>query len=340
MLVWALACVAMIAWSTRALGQEAQTEPLVREPASPEVAAQVEAMCAFALEALEEHCAKWSDEQWQTYVEGVRIGLLNGLTKPLGEDRVAAFEESFTALARGYEDYVPGASDALADASLSMEAMKWALARKCRAFAARESEGQAAAHLQALLEQVPILVEIAASGLREALPEEGADDIERAVEQCRSRWERSATNALTPGLKRPLTPREIAEVQAQIPDRCNRAKEYAQRGQARLSSDPQRPALQVLDIAVNLLSSLLLSLTKAPRTEEYDQYVSVLERIGRQHEERSAQWMQQQQERFKHRFVSDLLAPGAEANDRALFLLEPLFVLPRLVSGSPSAVAY
>jgi len=330
----------MIAWSTRALGQDAQTQPLVREPASPEVGAQVEAMCASALQALEEHCTKWSDEQRAIYVEGVRIGLLNGLTKPLGEDRVAAFEESFTALAKGFGDYVPGASSRFSHASLSMKAMKWAIARKARTFADRERGSEAASELEAVLKQVPFLVEMTMGGLREGFPEVSPEDMTRVEDEHRARLQGLVADVLTPGLKRPLTTQELAEMRARTADLCSRAQQIVEMRTVRRGADDGSATISPANMAANMMASLLLSATSPPATEESQEYVRVLNQISQQHTERSAQWMREQQERFRATFVTDLLAPAAEANDRSLFTVAPLFFVPQLICGQGSCTAY
>ena len=50
--------------------------------------------------------------------------------------------------------------------------------------------------------------------------------------------------------------------------------------------------------------------------------------------------MKQQQDKFRHDFVASLVGPTAEANDRTLFILDPLFTVPGLMSGDGNMLAY
>jgi len=323
----AAACgLLVLAATLHAYAQEVPAEYVLRDPASPEVTAQVEGIYGSALQLLGQHCVRWSDHQRRMYAEGVRIGLCNGLSRPLPEERVAAFLARFAAHAQGYASYSPAASCRFSDPDLTIEAMNWTMVGRCRGFAERETQGGSEALLRAFLQQLHALAEPAvAAALAEGLAVERADVLR---EMCLTQWTKMANDLLETGLKRPLSAQEIEEAARRLPT----AWETAERvWETRVASGHGVEAGRervVLEAYVHEASGILARATRPPQGDEDAQYVKTMERINQQQATGMDRWMRQQ--RRLHRLLS---APGrvefaVEESQRAVLWVWAILALP------------
>ncbi len=313
-----------------ACAQEAPAEYVVREPASPEIAAQIEYICASALQLLEQHCPEWSDQQRHVCVEGVRIGFCNGLSRPLPEERVAAFLAGFKTYAERNAAYVIGSGSHAVAPELSMQALKWEMAGKCRAFAERESRDGAEADLEAALQQLPTLTEpVIAAALAEGL---AADQAENLREMCLTHWTKMANDPLETGLKRPLS----AEEQQQTEQGLQKAWAAAQnvwdkRQEIGRGLEAGRDHV-VADAYAVFAGNTIASVTRPPKGAEYEQHLWTVKQIGEQQRLWMDQRMREQRGAFANMFISSTLGPSVETHDRMIFLLSDILMTPGFMS--------
>ncbi|HCU36229.1 MAG TPA: hypothetical protein DGT21_12520 [Armatimonadetes bacterium] len=299
--------------------QETPAEYVVREPASPEIAAQIEYICASAIQILEEHCPEWSDQQRRVCVEGVRIAFRNGLSRPLPDKRAAAFLVGFRTYAERNAGYVIGSGSHTVAPELSMQSLKWQIAHECRAFAERESRGGAEADLEAALQQLAALTEpVIAAALAGGLPAEQAQALR---EMCLTQWAKMANDPLETGLKRPLSIEEQKQAELRLQKAWAAAQNvWDKRQEIGRGLEAGRNHV-VADAYAVFAGNALAYVTRPLESAENEQHSVVLKQIGEQQRLWMEQRVREQRAAFASMFISSTLGPSVETHDRMLFLL-------------------